>query len=1022
MSFLSKFSLKNPIAVIILIVLITFGGIYSATKFKQESMPDISIPYLFVTTAYPGASPQEVQNQISLPLENALKNVQGIKTVLSSSATNISAITLEFPFEANMDEMKGKVEEAINNVRLPADVEKPKVTKISFESGPMIYTAITAKEGTTDAELQDIVKNRIVPALEGLEGVGKVETLGLQSEHLYIRLDANKMAEKKVTYQQVSQVLQAMNMAIPLGEVSFDKISQPVQITGRVKSIDELKNLVILPMPEIRLQDIAEVRQGSEQRETISRVQGNPSIAVNVIKNGDANTVDVSERVMEELKKYTQDSDKVKMDVIYDTANDIKRSVSGMAREGLLGAVFASILILVFLRNIRATLIAIVSIPLSIFAAMSLLQYFTDITLNIMTLGGMAVAVGRVVDDSIVVIENIVRRLQTEKVSKELILEATKEVGNAITSSTVTTVAVFAPLGMLSGIIGKIFAPFALTVVFSLLASLLVAVTVVPLLAYLLMSRKVPKEHKESKLSQMYRKSLEWSLNHKATVLILAMVLFVGSLPLSMLAGFTFIPEQKEKYLRMTLVMPKGTDVKTVDDKVRELDQKLRDSGKVILSQATSGSPKGEFNPMTMSAGKSNEANWIVSLQPDTDTDAFVKDMKEKLKPGVEGANLDIQQLQMGPGGADIYIIVTGNSMQDIREAAKKITDEVKKIEGTDNVRNTLIDESKSIEIRVRPQDALKYGLTTAQASGLIRPLLSEQPVGKLGDGKHSEDLFLTVRGPSIQSIADIENLMLMTPAGKPVPVKTIADVKEVQQPGVLQLRNGEEYATVTGTITEKDASKVNTELNAMLSNLSLPKDVKYQIEGSNKEIQNMFKDMGLAILIAIGMVYVVMVVAFGEGKAPFAVLFSLPFAVTGGLIGTVIAKQPISIASLIGILMLIGIVVTNAIVLVDRVQQQTRKGMMIREALLEAGSTRLRPILMTAIATIFALLPLALGMGEGALISKGLAVVVIGGLMTSTLLTLLIVPIMYELLHRKQAKRELRKTKFRTREATVLE
>jgi HAE1 family hydrophobic/amphiphilic exporter-1 len=541
-------------------------------------------------------------------------------------------------------------------------------------------------------------------------------------------------------------------------------------------------------------------------------------------------------------------------------------------------------------------------------------------------------------------------------------------------------------------------------------------------LAYLLMSRKVPKEHKESKLSQMYRKSLEWSLNHKATVLILAMVLFAGSLPLSMLAGFTFIPEQKEKYIRMTLVMPKGTDVKTVDDKVRELDQKLRDSGKVILSQVTSGSPKGEFNPMTMSAGKSNEANWIVSLQPETDTDAFVKDMKKQLKPGVEGANLDIQQMQMGPGGADIYIIVTGDSMQDIREATRKITDGVKKIEGTDNVRNTLIDESKSIEIRVRPQDALKYGLTTAQASGLIRPLLTEQPLGKLGDGKHSQDLFLTVRGPSIQSIADIENLMLMTPAGTPVPVKTIADVKEVQQPGVLQLRNGEEYATVTGTITEKDANKVNTELNAMLNGLSLPKGVKYQIEGSNKEIQNMFKDMGMAILIAIGMVYVVMVIAFGEGKAPFAVLFSLPFAVTGGLLGTVIAKQPISIASLIGILMLIGIVVTNAIVLVDRVQQQTHKGMIIREALLEAGSTRLRPILMTAIATIFALLPLALGMGEGALISKGLAVVVIGGLITSTLLTLLIVPIMYELLHRRQAKRELRRTKFQAREATVLE
>ncbi|WP_018131545.1 efflux RND transporter permease subunit [Effusibacillus pohliae] len=1007
MSFVSRFSVKNQVAILILVVLVTFGGVYSATRFKQESMPDISIPYLFVTTVYAGATPPEVLHQVTLPLENALKNVEGVKAISSSSANNIAAITLEFPFSVNIAEAKRKVEEALNSVQLPSDAEKPKVTKISFDSGPIMYTAVSAKEGTSESELQNIVKNQIVPALQGIEGVGKVETLGLQADNVYIKLDPARMAEKKVSFQQVSQVLQAMNLTIPLGEATFNKVREPVQLTGRVQSLDELKNLLITPT-QVKLQEIAEVKKGSEQRDTISHVQGHPSIAINVVKNSDANTVEVSERVMEQLQKYTKDSSKVQLDVIYDASNDVKKSVAGMAREGLLGALFASLLILLFLRNPRATVIAIVSIPLSIFVAMSLLKYFTNITLNIMTLGGIAVAVGRVVDDSIVVIENIVRRLQGETASKELILDATKEVGKAITSSTITTVAVFAPLGLLDGMVGKIFAPFALTVVFSLLASLLVAVTVVPMLASLLMRRRLPKHRVQSGLSRGYRKLLNWSLNHKSVVLLVSALVLAGSYPLALLAGFTFIPEQKEKFVRMTLTMPKGTEVAAVDEKVRELDQKLRESGKVRLSQVTSGSPRGEFNPLTMSAGKSNEASWIVSLDPNTDVVAFIEEMKEKLHPGVPGATLDIQQMQGGPGGSGVYIIVTGHSINDIREATKTITDMVKRVKGTDNVRNTLVDETSSVEIRIRPGDALKHGLTTAQAAGMLRPFLAEQKIGKIGDGKQMDEIYLSLQGNPLRSAADIENLPVPTPAGTVVRVKDIADVKEVRQPAVLQLRNGQEYSTVTGNIIDKNEGKVNRELTAALQSLKLPAGVQYEIAGSNKEMQDMWHDMGMAILVAIGMVYVVMVVTFGEGRAPFAILFSLPFAAVGALTGTVLAKQPISVASLIGMLMLIGIVVTNAIVLVDRVQQQRENGMTIREALLEAGGTRLRPILMTAIATICALLPLAFGFEEGALISKGLAVVVIGGLLSSTLLTLVIVPIMYEITHRRTVRREL--------------
>ncbi len=1009
--FLTKFSLRNPIAIVILVLLLAGGGVYSASQFKQESMPDIAIPYLFVTAIYPGATPQEVQNEVSIPMEQALKQVEGIESLESTSASNVSTVTMQFSYSANLEEKMDAIEKVMAGMKLPSSVEKPVLNKISLAGGPMMYTSVTAQYGTTAGELQQLVQTKILPSLQGVDGIGKVQTAGLASENLYIRLKADRMAELGVSFQQVSQVLQAMNVTLPVGTATFNKINENVVITGRVQSLEELKALVISPFPEVKLQDVADVVKGTTVPETITRVQGEPSVAINIVKNNDANSVEVSAQVMEKLEEAVRGNEKVRLDVVYDSANDIKRSVNGMAREGMYGALFASLLILFFLRNIRATLIAIVSIPLSLAAAMSLLHYFTDITLNVMTLGAMAVAVGRVVDDSIVVIENIVRRTQTEKPTKELILEATREVSAAITSSTLTTIAVFAPLGLVSGIVGKIFAPFALTVVFALVSSLIVAVTVVPLLAYLLMRNSKIKHHdKETNLSKRYKNVLRWSLNHKKTVISLSILLLAGSFLMIPLAGVTFIPEQKEKYILMTLTMPKGTDVVTVDEKVKEIDRNMREMGSVILSQVTSGSPKGEFDPQTFTAGASNRASWIVSLDPDEDVTAYMKTRKVALDPRMEGVTLDIQQLTVGPGGQGIYIIVTGNSMEDIRKATVSITEAVKQIEGTDGVHNTLLDDLKSVEIKLRVGDALRQGLTTAQAWSLLQPLLNESKVGKLGDGTEASDIYMSVEGISRQSVDDIGKLPLRTPLGTTVLVKDIADVKEVQQQSTLQLRNGAEYATVLGNITAKNTGKVNTDLQNKLKELELPAGTGYLLDGANKQIQDMISDMVMAMAVAIGMVYIVMVVAFGEGKAPFAILFSLPFAVTGALAGTLLAGEPISIASMIGMLMLIGIVVTNAIVLVDRVQQQVKQGGMIRESLLEAGGTRLRPILMTAIATICALLPLVFELGDGgALISKGLAVIVIGGLVTSTFLTLLIVPIMYEVLHYRQVGRERR-------------
>ncbi|PWK11548.1 efflux RND transporter permease subunit [Tumebacillus permanentifrigoris] len=1003
MSFFTKFSLRNPVAIVILCILIAIGGVFSATKFRQEQLPDINFPAVTIVAVYPGASPNDVLNQVTIPLETVLRNVEGVKNVSSESQNNVSVISMEFSFSDDIADKKKKVDDAIANVKLPNEVERPKVNTFGTSNQAIMYSAVQVKGDTTQAELNDIVKNRLLPALKAVDGVSDVKAHGLVDTGVYIQLNTDKMKEKKLSFNQIQQVLQANNLSIPLGEATLNQTKEPVIITGKVDSVDSLKNIVLLPEPQrTTLGDVADIKKGKDAN-VITRTNGSPSISLDLYKSSSANTVTVSEKALAVFDSLEKEG-KVTMLLEYDRSEDVKESVNSMAREGGLGALFASILILFFLRNLRATIIAIVSIPLSILTALIFLKYFSDITLNIMTLGGMAVATGRVVDDSIVVIENIVRRLQKEKISKDLLLTSTKEVGSAITASTLTTVAVFAPLGLLQGISGQFFAPFALTVACSLIASLFIALTVVPLLSWALLRKKVPQEHdQESGASRFYKRVLSWSLNHKAVVLVLSVVLFVGTLPLTTIVGVTFLPETENKILFAELQMPKGTQLSVVDELTKKIDAQLHDNKNVENTQYSVGREEnGNLQPQF--------ASWFIKLKSDTDTKQFQDDIKAAVKVS-EGTKFDLISPSTGSGSAGIALTLTGGSKEDRKKATEDITAAVKNVEGTANVTNNLTEGTKGVQIQVRTEDALKHGLTTMQASAMLRPFLTETNLGKVGDGKSASDLFLSLKGNAINSVDEIGKLSLDLPTGQQVLVKDIADVKEVQLPGSIQNKNGDEYATVTGTITSKDANSVNSAVQTAVEALTLPQGVTYSMGGASEDITNMLKDMMLAMSVALGMVYVVMVISFGEGRAPFAILFSLPFALIGGLLGTIVIKEPISISSLIGFLMLIGIVVTNAIVLIDRVQQQIKSGVPIREALLESGGTRLRPILMTAIATICALLPLAMGIGSGSIISKGLGAVVIGGLVTSTLLTLVIVPVMFELLNYRKARAQRRDT-----------
>lgn len=998
MKFFTHFSLRNPVAIVLLIVLVAVGGVYSSVRLNQEQLPEVVFPGVMVQAIYPGAAPSEVQSEVSAPLENALRGVEGARTVTSQSANSVAVLMVEFNYGEDIKEKRAAVQEAISNVRLPAEVEKPEVVYFSTTNDPIMFTSVRPNDGVTEEAFIRYVKETLIPQLEAIEGVTGLQTTGLPDDGIYVRLNAPRMTELGVTYDQVMMSLQANNLSVPLGEVTIDRSNLPVFVQGKLDGIAALEDLIVSPLSGVKLGDIASLQHGKEDQ-VLNMTNGVPSVSLNVLKSSAANTVKVSDEVLKLYEEAEQEGIVIPL-IIYDRAAEVKESVNTLAREGALGALFASLLILFFLRNFRATLIAVVSIPLSMLIAMICLKNFTDVTLNIMTLGGLAVATGRVVDDSIVVIENIVRRLQKEKVSRDLIQESTLEVGRAIVSSTLTTVAVFAPMGLMQGMTGEFARPFALTVAFALLASLLVALTVVPLMAWVLLRRQVPKEHGESKLSHGYKRVLKWSLNHKFAVLALASVLFASSLvPIfSGALGVVFLPETENKYLFADFQMPRGTDVQAVKQETDKIDAVIRRHEDVLNTNLTvGGSAFGDSG--------SHTAFWFIGLVSEANLDAFIDEIYAQVDiPGE--ARFDLFKDDMGGSGA-ISVTVTGRTNASIREGTEQIMAMMRDSGNLANINSNLQDGTKGIAIEVRQADAAMHGLSAAQASSMLRPYLAELGVGRMNSGASSHDLYVSLDGESLQSVTDIAALQLATPLGTIVAVSDIAEVKEVQLPSTLQRKNGSEFATVTAKFTAADAAAANRELVRALEQLELPDGVTFSLGGSNEDSQQMMTDMLLSMVVAVGLVYIVMVITFREGRAPLAILFSLPFALFGGLAGTMIAGEPISVSSLIGFLMLIGIVVTNAIVLIERVQQQIERGLTIREALIEASGTRLRPILMTAIATICALTPLAIGLGSGSIISSGLAVVVIGGLASSTLLTLVVVPVMYELLYFKRSRKE---------------
>jgi HAE1 family hydrophobic/amphiphilic exporter-1 len=1050
---LIQFSLKNKFAIWLLTIIVTAVGLYSGLTMKQEILPNINVPYLNITTVYPGAAPEGVVKDISKPLEQKLHGVEGVKTLTSTSMENVSSVLIEFEYDTNLDNATATVREVLNEFVLPDGAKKPQISRFSMNSMPVATLSLSDKDSSDLEKLTRTAENEIVPKLEDVSGVAAVQLLGNYNKEVVLSFNKEKMTQLGLDEDTVKGIVQGSVLRAPLGLFEMEDAQKAVVVDGDIITIDNLKNLEIpymptqnpqsaqgaqgmpntqgsqgaqgaegtaqgaqanqLPqgaiptgIPTVKLSEIAKI-ETVKKVHSISRTNGKDAIGIQVVKSNDANTVEVVNAVKDTIDQLGKDYPSVQFNVIMDQGQPVTDSVNTMLSKALFGAIFAIFIILIFLRDIRSTIISIISIPLSLLIAVLGLKEM-DISLNMMTLGAMTVAIGRVVDDSIVVIENVYRRLslKNEKIKGgELIIDATREMLVPILSSTIVTIAVFLPLAYVSGMVGALFKPFALTMVFSLLASFVVAITLVPALAHTLFRNGVKgKQHnhegKPRGLAKQYQKILNWSLSHKMITFGAAIILLIGSAALYPLIGVSFIPEQGDKYAIVAYSPGPGDTLEDVQEKMLKAEKyvlKQKDVEKVQYSI-------GGGNQLTMASANSKSALFFVGYHND------VKDFENVKKELIAGLETEVPKgtwadnsaaMFSGFTGNGLTVNVFGDNLKDIEPVSEQILTWIKEDTKTfEKAKTSLSTSYEQYTIVANQQKLSSLGLTAGQIAMKLspereRPVLTNVEV----DGKDYK-VYVNADSEAYSSIKDMENATITSPLGMEVKIKDVAKIEKGTSPNSIMRIDGKMVVTVSANILTDNVQSASDSISKKIDTLKLPEGVKVTFGGVTEQIADTFGQLGIAMIAAVAIVYFILVVTFGGGLAPFAVLFSLPFIIIGAMIALLLAGETINVSALMGVLMLIGIVVTNAIVLVDRVIHKEREGLSTREALLEAGATRLRPILMTALATIGALLPLITGLERSAgIISKGLGVTVIGGLISSTLLTLVIVPIVYEFL-----------------------
>lgn len=1119
MHLLSVFSLRNrALIALVTIVVAVFGGI-ALSSLKQELIPSVEFPQVAIVSAYPGATPEVVSNDVSTKIEQAIQVVPDLESTSATSSTGQSVVSASFQYGSNLASAEDKIQTAVNALSLPDSVQTQIVTG-SFDDLPVLQVAVSASGN--QEQLVDRLQASAIPDLEKLDGVRQADVFGNPGRRVVITPDQDELAARGLSQTAISDALDDNGTLIPGGTITEDGSTLSVQTGERIASLKDIRALPLTSSSsssssdgsgsaaagaggtassgdgtaagataagatgtgtgatgtpptgdaatggsttaatptDTTLGDVAKVAITESPRTSISRVDGQQALTISITKTQEANTVDVSNTVRDALPGI---EDKIEGDprftVVFDQAPYIQQSIDSLAEEGLLGLAFAVLVILVFLLSWRSTLVTAISIPTSVLLA-AIGMRAAGYTLNIITLAALTIAIGRVVDDSIVVIENIKRHMLPGVDRGQAVRDAVREVAGAVTASTLTTVAVFLPVAFVAELVGELFRPFAVTVTLALVASLFVSLTIVPVLAYwwlrppkakpgdaataaaaaaptdaeaapsaigaeraregdrsegaLASAADLHDAGRVDRLRRVYLPVLRWVVRKPVVVILLAVIVLGGTVATLPFVTTNYLGDSGQNTFTVTQDLKAGSSLAVQSESARKVERALQDVDGVETVQTTIGT-SGQSIQAAFGGGGSASVQYAVTTDAEADQPTIQADARKSIGAIKDVGEVTIASSGGGFGGSsDIEVDVTAPTQSQLETASRQVLKTMQSVPDTTGATSNLSAAEPFLAVRVDRQEAASLGLTETQVGGLVAAAVSPRDTGSIEIDDATLDVYIADPEPPT-TIAALRALDVPTSTGT-VPLSDVATVEESEGPTTVTTTNAARTATITVTPDATNLGAAVQSVTTAVDELDLPKGATASIGGVAASQSSAFSQLGLAVLVAVLIVYVIMVATFRSLLQPLLLLVSVPFAATGAILLQIASGVPIGVASLIGLLMLVGIVVTNAIVLIDLVNQYRRRGLRVREALIEGATRRLRPILMTAMATIFALLPMAIGLtGKSGFISQPLALVVIGGLVSSTLLTLVVLPALYFVVERARERRADRRAARQT-------
>lgn len=991
-------------------LLVIILGIVSLLKIPLTLIPDINPPIAVVVTSYQGASPDEVVEKVTKPLEANLSTLPGIKNVRSFSEEGSSLVLLEFSWSTSMDDIQNDVLQRIDMTPVPADADRPKFMKFDPTQFPVIQLSLKMEQNERIQTLTD----DLVDELKKVEGVANVNVSGSMVDEVRVILDQNKLKKYRLAQSDIVQAIQANQISMPGDTVLTEGQELTTRVLSMLHSAEEIADIPVTQNPrtgdKILIKDLAEVKKQPQRSTSITRANQQPSVLLSVLQESDANTASVSKAFQQKLNEQLQREQfkQIQSDVLFDQGDYIKMAISNIASSLIIGGLLAMIVLFLFLRNVKSPIIVGLAIPYSVIVTF-VFMYFADFAFNIMTLGGLALGVGMLVDNAIVVIENIYRHLSMGKDPKQAARDGAKEVAGAITASTLTTIAVFLPVVFISGILGELFKEFAFTISFSLIASLFVALTVIPMLA----SRwlKTPKgdyeaKRRRSKSLNMLDRSIRWALKHRIVVLLIAFFLFMGGIVGISTLGTQFLPPTDEGFFRINIQLENGAALKKTEEIVSKVEDELKREEDVEVYVSLIGATQ---ESSFQDGGKANTAEMYVKLKPLEERAQSLFEFVDNIKPKIEK---EVQQINpaatlqfnveaaSGLAPQTLTFNVYDTNKERLEKNTEKIHDALKKLDNVTELALSTAESVEEIQIQIDQNKAFDLGLAPAQIATIIHDMTRGVQASQIiSENSDVYEVFVSLDESVTRDLEELKKLQIRKPDGSFVKLEDLARIDKGEGPVEIQRMNQQDAVQFTLKYSaETNLGAVTKEVNKSISNLNISNETQISYSGEQELLQDSKADMIMALILAIILIYFVMAAQFESFKYPFVIMFTVPLMVVGVAISLLITRLPMSIPAFIGVIILAGIVVNNAIVIVDYINQKKEQGMSGLEAIVESVKDRARPIFMTALTTILGLVPIALGIGEGAEMNRPMGVTVIGGLLSSTLLTLFVIPIVYSL------------------------